>query len=126
MPVGNAGMGLPHATARLASVHRSSQSAARRRVSTIGALPSALFVCFRDLLLDARAIDRLTVAGERALPRGNRIGVTVLLRAQIAKVVLDDGVLGKLLGCGRQGPIRQIELPLLDVGPPETVEERGV
>ena len=47
------------------------------------------------------ALDRLAVAGERLLPGGDRVGVAVLLQAQIAEVILDDRILRQLLGRGR-------------------------
>src|ERR1043166_8082431 len=79
-----------------------------------------------DLLLNLPAIDRVAVAGESALPRGNRVGPTILLQPQIAEMVLDHGIRGQLFGGGRQRRVGQIELPLLHVGPAETVEIRRI
>src|SRR5687768_3177298 len=51
-----------------------------------------------DLLEDAGAVDRLAVAGERALPGRGRVGVAALLEPQIAEVILDHGAVGHLRG----------------------------
>src|SRR5450759_5643005 len=77
-------------------------------------------------LLHLGAVDPLAVAGQRLLPRGNRVGAAVLLQPQVPEVFLDDGVLRQLVRRGRERRVCEIELPLLDVAPPQAVEERRV
>src|SRR4051812_12165892 len=63
-----------------------------------------------DLLLDFRAIDAFAVAGERALPRLDRICAAILLQPQIAQVFLDDGILRHPPRRVRERSVREIEL----------------
>src|SRR5688572_31529761 len=78
------------------------------------------------LLENACAIDGFAIAGERAFPGCRGIGEALLLVAQIAQVILNDGTLGQLRGRFGQRWIGEIELALLEVRPPQAIEERGV
>src|SRR5438067_4959467 len=92
---------------------------------SLAALPGR-FADRIDLLLNLRAIDRIAVAGERRLPGGNRVVPPVLFEAQIAEMILDDGVLREPRRRFGQRRVREIELPLLHVGPAQAVEVRRV
>src|SRR5688572_11437933 len=79
-----------------------------------------------DLLLDARAVDRFAVAVEGTLPRRRGIGEPLLLEAQIAEVILDHRVVRHLRRGLAERRVREIELALLVIGPPQAVEKRGI
>src|SRR4029450_9323728 len=69
--------------------------------------------CILNLLLDAGAIDGFAVAVQRPLPCRRGIGEPLLLEAQIAKVLEDDGVVRHLRGGLAERRIGEIEFPLL-------------
>ena len=79
-----------------------------------------------QLAVDRGAIDLLTVAVERPLPRQRCVLVSAKLEEEVAEVVLDCGVAGPLRGRRREGRLGQVEFVLAEVGPPEAVEVGAV
>src|SRR5262249_10853829 len=75
-----------------------------------------------QLLLHFRAIDRLTVAGERLLPRGGGVGKALLFESQVAEMILDRGAGRQSLRGLAERRVGEIELALAEVRPAETVE----
>src|SRR4030095_2770828 len=86
----------------------------------------SLFLLRLDLLFDRRAIDRVAVTGEGALPCADRLGGASELRQDVAMMILDDRVadqngrgLAKRLG-------RFLDLALLEERPSERIEICGI
>src|SRR5438093_5713730 len=103
---------------------RTPQAIPMRLPSALCLLPSfpQQRLCLFYLLLDLATVDLLAVAGERALPRRDRVGGPMLLLTQVAQMILDDRVLRQPIRRRRQGLIGEIEVPLLHVRPAQAVE----
>src|SRR5262249_25752221 len=74
-----------------------------------------------DLLVDGGPIDRVVVAGERTLPRGNGLVEARQLEQHVAVMILNHGIGLELVGRTLQVVERQRQLVGLVVRPAETV-----
>ena len=102
-----------HRTPRRASVRRNPVANSRKRY---------FFSFWRadsDLLVDVGAIDRIAVAGQRAVERRDGVVVATELEEHVAVVILDDRVGGQLIGGALQIAFGEIELVGLEVRPAE-------
>src|SRR5262245_31398570 len=115
---------------------RRAASSAARRTRWSGAPPRArrpygsflgkLLPRCTDLLVDVTSVDVVTVARQRAAPRGNRLVVLSELEEHLAVVTLYDRVGHQPIGRSFQVVQREIELAVLEIRPADAVEIRSV
>src|SRR5262245_47114179 len=79
-----------------------------------------------DFPIDVALVDVAAVAVERALPGGNGFIESIELEQHVAKMILDNGIPGELIGGALQIVECQCEVAGLVVRPPKTVEIRSV